>query len=129
MLTVDFDPDRPRGEGQYHVRLIDAASGDYGNDARRQSQLGYWCDIGHLVSGILAPLLCHIEDNELERVREYARPKKKRWCVKHGWTDNETVEVRSGRYPTAGVTSVCFDCLRGSVIYGDVETAAASGRQ
>lgn len=57
MLTVDFDPDRPRDEGQYHVRLIDPRTGDYGNDPRRQSQLGYWCDRGHLESGVLRPIL------------------------------------------------------------------------
>ena len=57
MLTVDFDPDRPRDQGQYHVRLIDAASGDFGKDATRQSQLGYWCDRGHLENGVLRPLL------------------------------------------------------------------------
>jgi hypothetical protein len=37
VLVVDFDPDRPHATGQFHVRLIDAASGDYGNDARRQN--------------------------------------------------------------------------------------------
>ena len=56
MLVVDFDPTRPRDEGPFHVRLIDAKSGDFGNDAPLQSQLGYWCDLGHLQSGVLRPV-------------------------------------------------------------------------
>lgn len=99
MLTVDFDPDRPRGEGQYHVRLIDAASGDFGNDARRQSQLGYWCDIGHLVGGILGPLLCHIDDDDLERVRRYARPKEKPLMAEFTPEERMTIRYRTGLAP------------------------------
>ena len=55
MLVVDFDPTRDKNSGQFHVRLIDAASGDYGYDAKRQSQTGYWCDLGHLENGIVRP--------------------------------------------------------------------------
>jgi hypothetical protein len=49
MLSIDFDPTRSVEDGQYHVRLIDTKSGDYGSDAKRQNQLGYWCDREHLV--------------------------------------------------------------------------------
>lgn len=70
MLVVDFDPTRPRDEGQFHVRLIDGKSGDYGNDARRQNQLGYWCDIGHLRSGVLASVDAAIKRYEEDRHRQ-----------------------------------------------------------
>ena len=76
MLAVDFDPTRPRDEGQFHVRLIDAKSGDYGNDAPRQSQVGYWCDLGHLRSGVLAPI-----EAAIRRYEERDRGRRGRWWI------------------------------------------------
>lgn len=71
MLVIDFDPNRPRESGQYHVRLIDSESGDYGKDVKHQNQLGYWCDEAHIRSGILRPIQAalHITD-EVERDRD-----------------------------------------------------------
>ncbi|MDE2096435.1 MAG: hypothetical protein KGL39_04255 [Patescibacteria group bacterium] len=74
MIVIEVDETRPVGIGRFHVRLIDAESGEFGSASHRQNQVGYWCDIAHLVSGLLAPLLAHVSDDDLERVRRYARP-------------------------------------------------------
>lgn len=68
MLVVEFNPDRPREDGQFHVRLIDAASGDFGEAPHRQTQAGYWCDLGHLRSGVLAPIEAAIAKAECHRL-------------------------------------------------------------
>ena len=88
MLVIDFDPDRPSEHGQFHVRLIDARSGDYGIDAPRQSQLGYWCDIEHLRSGVLAAVDAAIKRYE---VRDNQCEYEIRYIESGGWRSHEHV--------------------------------------
>lgn len=95
MLVVDFDPTRPRDQGQFHVRLIDGRSGDYGNDVCHQNQLGYWCDIGHLRSGVFAPVEAVVKRHDPGWLRRYdpglpLRPsyppvRRNRWATLLAW--------------------------------------------
>lgn len=66
MLNITYDPSRPYADGQYYVELVQLDP----TDQRRCSRLGYWCDRGHLESGIAMPVLAQFNHKIFKKLLE-----------------------------------------------------------
>jgi hypothetical protein len=54
MLTVKYDPTRNPDKGQYYVELSMYA--EIPDDMQNINRFGYWCDLQHLLYGIVEPI-------------------------------------------------------------------------